>query len=293
MELGRVGVWTPQLGVMADAEVRRVVAEIEDLGYGAIWYPESRAKEAMTQAALLLSAGREIVIASGIANIWARDAAAMINGARTLAEAFPERFLLGIGVSHAPTVESRGHDYRRPLSAMRGYLDAMDSAEYIGPEPTHGPDIVLAALGPRMLRLAAERTAGAHPYFVPVEHTAFAREQMGTDTLLAPEQAVALTDDPAEARGIARAHARYYLARDNYRNNLLRLGWGEADVAGDGSDALLDALVAWGDAEAVQARVASQFEAGADHVCVQVLTGSGTGFPLDDLRRLTPALMEL
>ncbi len=293
MELGRVGVWTAQLGLMPESEARVVVGEIENLGYGAIWFPESRAKEAMSQAALLLSAGREIVVASGIANIWARDAAAMVNGGRTLADAFPDRFLLGIGVSHAPTVRSRGHDYRRPLAAMRTYLDAMEAAEYVGPNPGRGPDVVLAALGPKMLRLAAERTIGAHPYFVPVEHTAFAREQMGDDALLAPEQAVVLTEDRTEAHAIARMHARFYLARDNYRNNLLRLGWSDADVADDGSDALLDALVAWGDAAAVQARVASHFEAGADHVCIQVLSGQEAGFPIDELRRMTPALMEI
>lgn len=293
MELGRVGVWSGQLGLMPDAEARVVVGEIEALGYGAIWYPESRAKEAMTQAALLLSASRHIVVASGIANIWARDAAAMVNGGRTLADAFPDRFLLGIGVSHAPTVRSRGHDYRRPLATMRAYLDGMQAAEYAGPEPSHGPDVVLAALGPKMLRLAAERTMGAHPYFVPVEHTAFARKQMGDDPLLAPEQAVVLTEDRTEAHAIARSHARFYLARDNYRNNLLRLGWSEADVADDGSGALIDALVAWGDAAAIQARVAAHFEAGADHVCIQVLGDREAGFPIDELRSMTPALMEL
>src|SRR5262249_29990239 len=151
----------------------------------------------------------------------------------------------------------------------------------------------LAALGPRMLHLSAERTLGAHPYFVPVEHTAFARETLGPGPLLAPEQAVALVTDPAEARRVAREHMVYYLALDNYRNNLVRLGWGEDDLANDGSDRLVDALVAWGDAAAIQARVKAHFDAGADHVCIQSLSPSATELPLRELRELAPALLEL
>lgn len=293
MDLGRVGVWTSQLGTMPAAATRRFVPEIERLGLRTVWYPEGFSKEALAQAALLLAAGRDIVVASGIANIWARDAVAMINGARTLADAFPDRFVLGMGVSHAPRVARRGHDYRRPLAAMRGYLDAMADAQYVGPAPSHEPHVVLAALGPRMLRLAAERTWGAHPYFVPVEHTAFARAELGSEAMLAPEQAVVLSTDPTEARATARVHTRHYLALDNYRNNLLRLGWSASDVAGEGSDRLVDAVVGWGDVAAIQARVAAHLEAGADHVCVQVLNGLPDRFPLEELQRITPALLEL
>lgn len=293
MELGRVGVWSMQLGRMPHAAVRECVTAIEALGFRAVWFPESFAKEGMTQAALLLAATREVVVASGIANLWARDPVAMMNGARTLAEAYPGRLVLGIGVSHAPSTARRGHDYRRPLTVMREYLDAMEKAPYQGPRPAQPPPLLLAALGPRMLRLAAERTRGAHPYFVPVAHTAFARQQMGPGPLLAPEQGVVLCSDPAEARAIARDHTRHYLALDNYRNNLQRLGWSEADVAGGGSDALVDAVVAWGDASAVQARVAAHLEAGADHVSVQVLNGPPDRFPLDELRAIAPALLEL
>jgi len=293
MELGRVGVWSGQVGRMPAAAVREAVVVIEELGFRTIWYPESGAKEAMSQAAILLAASREMVVAPGIANIWARDPMAMINGARTLGDAFPDRFLLGIGVSHAPSVARRGHDYRRPLSTMRTYLDGMDAAPYIGPEPSSPPEIVLAALGPRMLRLAAQRTRGAHPYFVPVEHTTFARAELGPEPLLAPEQAVVLSTDPAEARRIARIHTRHYLALDNYRNNLLRLGWSDDDVAGDGSDALVDAVVAWGDVAAIQERVAAHLEEGADHVCVQVLNGPADEFPVAELRRLSGPLLEL
>jgi probable F420-dependent oxidoreductase len=293
MELGRVGVWTSKLGLLPDAEVRGAVAEIEGLGFGAIWYPEVMAKEAMSQAALLLAAGSHIVVATGIANIWARDPAAMINGARTLTEAFPDRFLLGIGVSHAPTVARRGHEYRSPLATMVAYLDAMDAAAYIGPRPSAEPPVLLAALGPKMLQLAAGRTRGAHPYFVPVEHTAFARRELGKGPLLAPEQAVLLSTDPNEARQIARTHTKHYLTLDNYRNNLVRMGWSEADMADCGSDALVDAIVAWGDVAAIQARVAAHLAAGADHVGVQVLDNGLDHFPMDDLRRLAPALLEL
>ncbi len=293
MQLDRVGVWTFKLGTLPYSEVRRAVAEIEQLGLGAIWYPEVLAKEAMSQAALLLSASSQLVIATGIANLWARDPVAMMNAARTLEEAFPGRFLLGIGVSHALSAARRGHVYRTPLATMTAYLDAMAAAPYIGPRPGQEPSLVLAALGPQMLRLAAARTRGAHPYFVPVEHTAFARREMGAAALLAPEQAVVLCDDPAEARAIARTHTRHYLTLDNYRNNLRRLGWGDADMADAGSDRLVDAIVAWGGVGEIQARVAAHLQAGADHVGVQILDNGPDRFPMEDLRRLAPALLEL
>lgn len=293
MELGRVGIWSMQLGRMPMAAVRETVMEIESLGFRSIWYPEILAKEAMSQAALLLAAGSEVVVASGIANIWARDPVAMINGARTLAEAYPGRFVLGIGVGHAPTATRRGHQYRRPFSTMSAYLEAMAQAPYLGPEPAQPPAVLLAALGPRMLQLAAERAQGAHPYFVPVEHTAIARAALGAGPLLAPEQGVVLAIDAAEARMIAREHTRHYLALEHYRNNLRRMGWSEADVAGDGSDGLVDAVVAWGDVSAIQARVAAHLAAGADHVSVQVLNGPPHRFPMDELRQMAPALLEL
>lgn len=293
MNLGRVGIWSGQLGAMPTSAVNEVVRQIESLGYRAIWFPESVTKEVFSQAALLLASGDEIVAASGIANIWARDPMAMMNGARTLAEAFPDRFLLGIGVSHAPTIDRRGGTYARPLTAMRAYLDAMEDAPYLGPSPSPEPPVVLAALGPRMLELAGTRTWGAHPYFTPVEHTALARAALGPDALLAPEQAVVLADDAETARSIAREHTERYLALDNYRNNLLRLGWSAADVTDGGSDALVDAVVAWGDASSIQAGVAAHLAAGADHVCVQVLNGPADRFPIDELTRLTPALSEL
>ena len=293
LELGRVGVWTGQLGVMPAATTRAIIPKIEALGFKALWFPESVAKEAFSQAAIMLAAGTELVVATGIANIWARDATSMANGGRTLAEAFPDRFLLGLGVSHAPSVARRGHHYRSPLATMRDYLDAMQSARYVGPRPSAEPPIVLAALGPRMLQLAGERAAGAHPYFVPVAHTRVARNLMGEGPLLAPEQAVVITDDPHFGRAIGRTHTRRYLALDNYRNNLRRLGWGDDDLEADGSDDLVDSVVAWGSLDAIQARVAAHLEAGADHVSIQILNGLSERFPLEELRLLAPALHEL
>ena len=214
---------------------------------------------------------------------------AMANGARTLADAYPGRFVLGIGVSHAPSVATRGHEYARPIATMRDYLDAMDAASYRAPEPAEEAPRVLAALGPKMLELAAERTRGAHPYFTPPEHTAMARETMGAGAWLAPEQAFVLDTDPESARAKARDHMGYYLALDNYRRNLERLGYGADDFEGGGSDRLVDAIVAWGDVDAVRDRVKAHLEGGADHVCVQAIGDD----PLDELRQVAPALREL
>jgi probable F420-dependent oxidoreductase len=185
----------------------------------------------------------------------------------------------------------RGGRYDKPLTRMRAYLDAMDSAFYVSPRPAKEPRRVLAALGPRMLELAAERALGAHSYFVPVQHTAFARQVLGEGPLLCPEQAVVLCTDPALARATARAHMATYLALGNYTDNLRRLGWAEADLAGGGSDALVDAIVAWGDADAVAERVRAHHAAGADHVCLQVLTADPTALPLAEWRELAAALL--
>jgi probable F420-dependent oxidoreductase len=216
----------------------------------------------------------------------------MSAGWKSVSEAFPGRFVLGLGVSHQPMVEGlRGRAYEKPLTAMREYLDGMDGAMYAGAEPAEPPRRVLAALGPKMLALAAERTDGAHPYNVPPEHTARAREILGPDKLLAPEQAVLLETDPAEARRIGRAHLAIYRDLPNYMNNLRRFGITDDDLSGDGSDRIVDMLVAWGDAEAVRARVQEHFDAGADHVAVQVLKPHRAEVPLDDWRELAPVLL--
>ena len=291
MEIGRIGIWTPALGLAPAADARRYLEGIEELGFGAVWFPEGLGtKEALSQSALLLGWSERIAVAPGIANIYARDPMAMANGARALAEAYPGRFLLGIGVSHAPNVGIRGGSYGAPVATMRAYLDAMDVTQHRFPAEDVPPR-VLAALGPRMLALAAERSLGAHPYFVPVEHTARARAVIGPGPLLAPEQAVVLSTDPGEARRIARLHTRAYLGLDNYRRNLMRLGWAARDLDSEGSDALVDAIVAWGDVEAVRSRVLAHLEAGADHVCVQVLGENAAELRLDHLRELAPALV--
>jgi len=199
-----------------------------------------------------------------------RRIAAMINAARTLCDAYPGRFVLGIGVSHAPSVAQRGGTYGRPVETMTAYLDAMEAADYVGPALAEPPPVVLAALGPRMLELAAERADGAHPYFVPVEHTSMARDRMGPEPVLAVEMAAVIDTDAQRARTVARAFGSRYLGLENYANNLRRLGWGDDDLAGGGSNRLLDAVVPQGDAAAIAARVREHLDAGADHVCVQL-----------------------
>ncbi|HYN69013.1 MAG TPA: TIGR03620 family F420-dependent LLM class oxidoreductase, partial [Candidatus Eisenbacteria bacterium] len=269
--LGRVGIWSFALQRLAAAEEASVARDLEGLGFPTLWIPESLgSKEVFAHASILLAATERVAIATGIANIYARDPMAMANGAKALGEAYPGRFVLGIGVSHAPSVKVRGAEYGKPVETMRAYLDAMAAAQYAAPEPDPPVPLVLAALGPRMLELAAERADGAHPYFVPVEHTPIARERLGPEPCLAVEQTAVLTQDPAEGRAIARAFAKNYLALPNYANNLRRLGWSEADVDGEGSDRLVDAVVAVGDVDAIVSRVRAQLDAGADHVCLQL-----------------------
>jgi probable F420-dependent oxidoreductase len=291
MDLGRTGLWTFQLDLQPADRMREAVAELEEMGWAAVWLPEAVGREPLVSAALVLGATRRMTVATGVASIWARDAMAMAAGQLTLAEAFPDRFLLGMGVSHQPMVDHlRGHRYERPLSTMTAYLDAMDSVFYVAPRPAEEPRRVLAALGPKMLALSAERTLGAHTYFVPVEHTAVAREALGEGPMLFVEQAVVLTSDREEAHAAARQHMRTYLRLPNYTNNLRRLGGGDDDLDGDGSDRLVDSIVAWGDLEQVTERVAAHHRAGADHVCVQVLDTDATALPMRQWRELAPAL---
>jgi len=289
--LGRLGAWTFDVERLSANAAREYVRELEGLGIAALWVPESLgSKEIFAHAGLLLAASERLIIATGIANMWARDATAMANGNRALCEAYPGRFLLGIGVSHAPVVKMRGASYDKPIESMTRYLDAMDKAPFTGAAPPEPPGRVLAALGPRMLRLAAERSLGAHPYFVPVEHTTRARKELGIGPLLAVEQAAVLSQDPIVARATARKHMKRYLALDNYANNLRRIGWSDTDLAGEGSDALVDAIVTWGDATQIRARVETHLANGADHVCLQVLRADLAAHPLADWRTLAPAL---
>ncbi len=292
--LGKVGVWTFALDRQRAQEEREAARRIEALGYPVLWLPEGfRSKDAMAHAGLILSATDRITVATGIASIWARDPVSMANGARILGDAYRGRFVLGIGVSHRPSVEGRGaHRYERPLARMQAYLDAMGRAPYPVEDPGELPPMVLAALGPRMLGLAAEAAEGAHTYFVPVEHTARARDVLGPEPVLATELAVVLESDADRARRIARGYMDYYLNAENYVSNLRRLGWAEGDLAAGGSDRLVDAIVAWGDVDAVNRRVLEHLDAGADHVCVQVLEEDPAEIGLAQLEELAPALLE-
>ena len=289
--LGRVGLWTRQLDIQPAERVRTTIAELEELGWGSLWSWEVFGREALTNAALLLAATRRMVIGTGIANMWARDPVAMAAAQRTLAEAYPGRFVLGIGVSHAPIVDARGHRYQRPLDKLRGYLDAMDAAPWQGPPLVEEPARVLAALGPRMLELAAERAAGALLYNTPPEVTASARSVVGAGPLLAVEQAVLVEDDPAEARRIGREFIAFYLTLPNYVRAWDRAGFGPQERADGGSDRLVDAVVAWGRPEAIAERVRAHLDAGADHVCLQVLESDPNGLPVASWRALAPALL--
>src|SRR4051812_41494707 len=242
---GRVGIWTGVLDTVPSKEAQRIAELIEELNFSTLWIPETVGRDPFITATLLLSATSTLKVATGIANIYARDPMTMANTQRSLEEAFPGRFLLGLGVSHEHLVDRvRHHDYSRPYSRMVEYLEAMDSAIFMAVGPSERPATVLAALGPKMLKLAADKTAGAHPYFVPVEHTAHARELLGPDPILAVEQMVVIEGDRDKAMQIARNGMAIYLRAPNYVNNLKRLGFVDDDVADGGSDRLVEAIVA-------------------------------------------------
>ena len=292
-KLPRIGVWTGALDAVTMSRSQDLAAEIEQMGYGVLWIPEVAGRDVMLSLGMLLSATEHLVGATGIASIWARDAVTMTGGVKGLTEAFPDRVLLGLGVSHDSLVSGlRGHDYDKPLSAMRSYLEAMDRSPYTAVRPTTPVRRVLAALGPKMLELSAAAAGGAHTYFVPPEHTAGARPLLG-EALLCVEQAVVVETDPVRAREIARAHMKVYVPLPNYRNNLIRLGFGDDDFDGNYSDRLVDAIVAWGSESDIAARVADHFDAGADHVCLQALTPKPRDVPVEQWRTLGGALAEL
>jgi len=290
--LGPFGAWSFALQVHTAHEARAAVAALEAMGYGTVWIPESvGSKEALSHAAILLGGAQRIVVATGVANIYARDPMAAANGARALADAYPGRFVFGLGVSHAPSVAARGGSYERPIERMRAYLDAMDAAGYSGPAPTVPAPRMLAALGPRMLALSAERTAGAHSYFVPLEHTTEARRILGPEPCLAVEMTAVLETDPSEARRVARAFAVHYLALPNYANNLRRLGYPDEELAGGGSDRVIDAVVVRGDAAAIALRARAHLDAGADHVCIQLRGATPADLCLAQFRELAAVLI--
>ncbi len=284
--LGRVGVWLGPLGTLPAAREREAVARIEELGYPTLWITES-SKEIFAHASLVLGATERLVVGSGIANIWLRSPEAAASGANVLGESFPDRFVLGLGIGHAKFLPDY---YRSPLATSREYLERMGAYEPNGPLPASPVPWVVAALRPKMLELARDRANGSHPYFVPAEHTALAREALGPDSLLLPEVAVVLDADATSARATARQYMALYLQLPNYTNNLKALGYTDQDLAGGGSDRLVDAVVPWGDVETIRRRVLEHLDAGADHVAIQPIDYSGK-LGIADLAELAPALI--
>jgi probable F420-dependent oxidoreductase len=289
--LGRLGIWTGTLDAAPMAQAREAVVELEELGFAAVWIPEAVGREPFAHAALLLSATKSIVVATGIASMYARTAVTMQAGHKTLTEAFGDRFILGIGASHAHMAKALHKSaYDKPYSTMVEYLDTMDAAPFAAAAPVVQPRRVLAALGPKMLRLAAERADGAHPYFTTPDHTSLARDILGPDAILAPEQAVILSTNADEARELGRKFMSTYLRLPNYANNLLRIGFTEDDVKGANglpSDRLVDAICCWGSLDTIADRLRQHFDAGASHVSVQVLSGDLATLPLREWRELS------
>jgi len=276
MKLGKLGVWV-SMDSMTAATAPAFAKQVEERGYAALWIPESRGRNALVHSAWLLANTQRLIVATGIANIYARDPMAMANGQRGLNEQSDGRFLLGVGVSHRPMVQGvRGHTYGKPVTTMRAYLEGMRDAPYQAPMPREKPLTIVAALGPRMMALSSELADGAHPYNTTPEHTAEARAILGPDKLLCPEVWVLLETDRATARSAAREALSRYLQLENYVNSWLRQGFRDDDLAGGGSDRLLDAMVAWGDEGAIRARVQQYWDAGADHVCIQPISPQGS-----------------
>ena len=284
MQPGRLGVWT-WIDALTAPQAVAFARQIEAWGYSVLWVPEGFGRDPFAILSLLAANTTRLGLATGIANIYARDAMAMNAAQLSLGEISGGRFILGLGVSHGPVVKDlRGHDYRAPVATMRAYLDAMGRSTFQAPRPAEPPPVLLAALRPRMLELAAESARGAHPYNVTPEHTARARTILGPKAWLCPEQMVLLETDAGRARAVARQHLGLYLGLPNYVENLRTLGFGDADFQAGGSDRLVDALVAWGSEEQIAARIREHHDAGADHVCIQPFRPDGAAGP--DLRLL-------
>jgi probable F420-dependent oxidoreductase len=283
MEIGKVGMWF-FLDAMSGPDTAAFAKQVERLGYRTLWIPEAVGREPFAHAAYLLSHTERLNLATGIANIWARDAVTMAAASKTVAELSGGRFLLGIGVSHKPLVTNlRGHLYDKPYSYMKEYLPKMKGALYMAPQPKEEVPVVLAALHPKMLNLAATQANGTHTYFVPPEHTQKARAAIGPKPWICAAQAVILETDAAKARTAARAYMKTYVPRlPNYTNNLKALGWADAEFENGCSDRLVDAIVAWGTDTQVRARIEAHLKAGATHVCILPLRADGS--PLPDLR---------
>jgi probable F420-dependent oxidoreductase len=287
VQLQRIGVWARELRAGEEGARREAAAQLEQLGYGTLWFPGGAGDDSMACARVVLDATSTVTVATGITNIWTEEPEDVAAAHHELTGTYGDRFLLGVGISHAPLVNRKEEGlYRKPYSAMVRYLDALDAAA----TPVPHDEIVIAALGPRMLRLSAERTAGTHPYLSNPEHTRAAREAVGPDKLVAPELGVVLESDPERARALARGFIGPYLGLPNYANNWLRHGFGEDDIRDGGSDRLIDALIAWGDEDAIAGRVREHLDAGADHVCIQVIHDED-GLPSEQWKRLAAVLV--
>jgi probable F420-dependent oxidoreductase len=286
MQLTGTGVWSGQLRYGDAGLIAEAAAELDELGYRAIWIPDVGG-DVLGSVETILRATARAVVATGILNIWMHEPSEVAERRASWSDDWQRRFLLGLGVSHAPLID-HGHPgrYAKPFSKMVEYLDGLDGASVPFPIDAR----VLAALRPKMLGLARDRAAGVHPYFVPVEHVARAREILGADALIAVELAVVLDTDASSARETGRRHTAIYVNLPNYTNNLREFGYGDDDFADRGSDRLVDAIVAWGDVDVIAGRVKTMRDAGADHVCIQVIRPDDE-FPREEWRELASALV--
>ncbi len=291
MELGKIGIWT-WLDHLAADEAAALAERAEGWGYSALWIPEAVGRDPFSLIGFLAARTERMIYATGIANIYARDPMATKAIWKTVSELAPNRFILGLGVSHQHLVSGqRGHDYTKPLTTMRNYLEAVDQALYMGKQPEIDAPIVLGALRDKMLGLAASAAQGAHPYLVPPAHTKRAREIMGPDALLCPEHMVVAETDAAKAREIGRNVLKMYIRLPNYQNNLKQFGFTDEDFQNGGSDKLVDAMVCWGDPEKIAAHLQEHLDAGANHVCIQSFRADGGVGPDEDLLQVLAPML--
>jgi probable F420-dependent oxidoreductase len=290
-DFGRVGIWTREIDRLPMAEAQAAARELEALGYGTLWLPDVVGRDPLAHAGLLLSATERLIIGTGVCNIYARSATAMQSGWKMLTEAFPDRFVLGLGVSVPPFVEGvHGRSWRPPHQAMLEYLDAMDNGVFVAAKPKTEARLVLAAHRPKLLALATERSLGSFGYFVPVAHAEWVRGQVGADTKVLIEQAVVVETDPTVAREVARRYLATYLGLPTYADLLRQYGWDADDIASP-PDARVDELVAWGTPDDIASRVRAHLDAGADHVCLQVVAADPREVPQQAWRDLAPAVL--
>jgi probable F420-dependent oxidoreductase len=275
MNLGTVGV-DALLDSMAGTELAQFARKIEKLGYSALWFPEAFGRDPFALAAHLLTVTEKLIVGTAIANVWKREPMTMLSGAHTLAEMFPGRFVLGLGISHGPMMTRVGINYAKPLTFMRHYLVRLKTAPYGAARPSSEAPIVIAALLPKMIRLAAAEADGTIPTFVTPERTAQIRAEIGPDKLVCVQQISMLEKDASKARTAIRGLIAFYLGLPNYLQSLRLMGFDESDFAGGGSDRIVDAMVAWGDEQTIRDRVAAQYKAGATHVCITVLRPQGS-----------------